>query len=99
MPRASKKAPKKCCSHEFSLKPCREHLKRPQNLTLSYCSKHGEQKSMCTGNSCDCFQAPTFNIDQSHASPTFILPSDSVYLANLGLLSYEERRHNQGTLS
>ena len=80
MPRASKKAPKKENSHHFSLKPCALHLKRPQNLSLSYCAKSGEQRSRNTSHDTGCFQAPIFNTDNSYASPAFILPSDTVTL-------------------
>lgn len=91
MPRTSKKAPKKCSSHEFSLKPCTERLRRPQNLSLSYCVKGGEQRSSSAGKNVGCLQAPIYNYDSSYASPAFILPSDNVFLADSGLLSHEKR--------
>ena len=78
MSRTAKKSTKKCRRHEFSLKPSSENLRRPQNLSLSFCSKHGQEKYFALMHQSSCLQAPTFNQDLNYGSPAFVLSSDNV---------------------
>jgi hypothetical protein len=79
MPRGSKKTTQKCAAHEFSLRPCSEHVRHPHNLSLSYCAHQGTGRGGPGASKTGCLQAPIFNRDQSHASPAFVLPTDKVF--------------------
>lgn len=72
----------RCDRHEFSLKPRGEYLLQGQNYSVSFCNDtlykvNKKTKSTSTGA---CQNFPAFNTDGNHATPSFILPSEKVFL-------------------
>lgn len=82
MARGCKKKIAKCERHEFSLKPRVDYLNHPQNLNVSFCSEIHEKngKSLCKDGVQPCLNCPTFNPDNNHATPAFILTSEKVFV-------------------
>lgn len=74
MPKGSKKSVSKCDQHTFLVRPLPDTLSHNINLSLSYCNRPNQVRSHSQPQLSPCIQAPSFNRDRSHASPTFILP-------------------------